>query len=249
VLLRERCQFENPIYRYVWPTGLLRAVRRAWRRAHSAGASEPLLGERSAFAEGTWVRVRSAPEIRATLDAHDRTRGLRFTASQWGTCGLGFRVRTVVRRMADDAGRMRPIARTVALDDVVCDEEHGCGRACPLLFRDEWLEAAPPATPYASSHERWARVRSVDEIRATLDRSGRLDGILFMPEMARYAGTRHPVLRAARGSAGRWWRRPKADWYVLAGLHCQGAALAGVGPCNRGCSYLWHRRWLDFTAR
>src|SRR5581483_8005802 len=142
--LRERCQFENPIYRYVWPTGLLRAVRRAWRRAHSAGASEPLLGERSAFAEGTWVRVRSAPEIRATLDAHDRTRGLRFTASQWGTCGLGFRVRTVVRRMADDAGRMRPITRTVALDDVVCDEEHGCGRACPLLFCDEWLKRRLP---------------------------------------------------------------------------------------------------------
>src|SRR5438067_1201750 len=80
-------------------------------------------------------------------------------------------------RMLDDSGVFRPISRTVLLEGVNCggiDGSHGCGKECPLMFRDEWL--VPAAAPVQSA-ERAAgslvRVRSEQEIRATLDWLGK----------------------------------------------------------------------------
>ena len=249
-LFHERCQFENTVYRYVPPFGTLRALRRGVRRFSGRFGKPARLGKPSRYAVGDWVRVKDAGEVRATLDAREKLRGLAFTSEQWAYCGKTFRVDAVVRRMMNDEGVMRSVGRTVSLEGVTCGgpaESGGCGRACPLLFRDEWLEpsSADRAEP-DSEAVRYARVRSQAEIRATLDASGRRDGVMFMPAMGRYAGGRFAVHKQLQPIALTSWRRRGADWFVLTGVACRGESLTTEGPCHRGCGLLWHRDWLDF---
>jgi hypothetical protein len=249
VLFRERCQFENSIYRYVPPLGDLRALRRTALRFPDRFAERAGEGKPSRFAVGDWVRVLDADAIRATLDAKDALRGLTFTDAQWSSCGKTYRVQTVVRRMMNDAGRMRKIARTVTLEDVMCDgpnRDGGCGRSCPLLFRDEWLEPSSAELAEPLVNTRFARVKPVAQILATLDHDGRYDGVMFAPAMAQYAGSRFPVHKRVDPIAANSWRRPNGEWYVLTGVRCLGDVLNGDGPCHRGCGLLWHRDWLDF---
>jgi hypothetical protein len=237
--------------------GRLRAglgIRSGSRRALAGRppAPEPL-GEPSRFAPGDWVRVLDRPRIQATLDLASRLRGLKFIPQQWSTCGQVYRVQQQVRRMRDDHGRYRPIARTVLLEGVSCagdgPDPAGCGRRCPTMVRDEWLEPAarPHLEPPGSgpSGRRYARVRSVDEIVAGLNLAGRRDGLKFMPEMAQYAGRRFPVVEALPKvyEHDRWvdTRRPI---YLLEGLYCGGSIPGEPGPCDRACALLWHEDWL-----
>jgi hypothetical protein len=247
-LFRERCQFENSIYRYAPPLGELRGLKRAARRFPDRFSKRAGEGKPSRYAPGEWVRVKDADAVRATLDAHDALRSLPFTDVQWAYCGRTFQVETVVRRMMNDSGRMRTVGRTVALAGVTCDgprADAGCGRACPLLFRDEWLEPSSPERAEPRRYERYARVKPLDAILATLDRDGRRDGVLFAAGMDRFAGARLPVHKRVEPVGARFWRRAGGEWYVLAGARCSGEVLNGDGPCHRGCGLLWHRDWLD----
>jgi hypothetical protein len=216
-----------------------------------ATAARVRLGEPSRFATGDWVRVRDEVAIRTTLDARGKTRGLAFVPAQWRTCGAVFRVARQVRRLRDDRGRFRPVSHTVLLDHVDCGygstAPSGCGRHCPLMFRDEWLElaAAPHVAPPAASRQRHARVRDASDIAGGLDLFGRRDGLTFMPEMAAHAGRRSPI-------AGRLdqvfeydeWIAPKRPIYLLEGVQCTGAICRNDGPCERACTLLWHEDWL-----
>jgi hypothetical protein len=272
-LLHEQCQAQNLmgenlqhrkiVWRLSHSVGVRSSLRRLFRRGFGRRSPAAPLGEASAYEPGTWVRVRDAAAIRAMLDPADSLRGLVFTPQQWHFCGGLFRVRQTVRRIVDDQGRMRPVWRTVVLEGSTCagvDGRQGCGRHCPLLFRDEWLEPArTPALPAPQAFDgpaggfnaalggvTWARVRPLEEIQATLDDQGRLDGLLFMPEMGTHAGTRARVERriASVFELGRETpvRKPV---YMLAGLSCSGQAMGDRGPCHRGCGLLWHGRWLD----
>jgi hypothetical protein len=208
-------------------------------------------GEASRFPIGSWVRVLDETAVRATLDAASKLRGLEFVPAQFATCGKVFRVDGHVRRLRDDRGRFRAIHRTVLLDGVECGGDGevpaGCGRHCPLMYRDEWLEpavspriASPGAVPV-----RHARVRDLAEIYAGLDAFGRRDGLTFMPEMAQHAGKRIAIAERIDSvfEYDRWiaTRRPV---YILHGLHCTGAVLGGRGPCDRACALMWHEDWL-----
>jgi hypothetical protein len=101
----------------------------------------------------------------------------------------------------DDSRRMRPISRSVLLDTVPCsgpDGGHGCGRDCPLMFRDEWLEEAPPPPEVTAAPDeggRYASVRSAEEIGASLDGASTRNGLMFMPEMLGHAGRRFRIRR------------------------------------------------------
>ncbi|MGZ3440642.1 MAG: hypothetical protein ACXVDD_14065, partial [Polyangia bacterium] len=158
-----------------------------------------------------------------------------------------------VRRIKDDEGRMRPVSGTVLLDGVSCagfrPEPAGCGRHCPLMFRDEWLEAAndPHREPARASKRRRARVRSLEQIKAGLDLAGRHDGLSFMPEMEALAGRRFPVVQqlGAVFEYGRWLA-PRRPIYILEGAHCSGAAAGKQERCDRACALLWHEDWLLF---
>jgi CelD/BcsL family acetyltransferase involved in cellulose biosynthesis len=221
-------------------------------------ARDPL-GQPSMFAPGEWVRVKSAEELRRTLDSRDKTRGLLFTDAQWQTAGKVFRTARQVRRLRDDHGRFRPVSRTVLLEGVDCSASGaasddgqapaGCGRHCPMMYRDEWLEPAEPPRPHraptAGRSVRHARVRDLDEIAAGLDLRGRRDGLTFMPEMRAHAGKRFAIASCLTTvfEYDRWIAT-RAPIYILEGLHCTGAVLADRGPCDRGCAVLWHADWL-----
>lgn len=153
--------------------------------------------------------------------------------------------------MVDDHYRMRRLSGTVTLAGATClgaDGRHGCGLACALLFRDEWLEpttASEPATaPEPAVAPQYATVRPLAEIGATLDRTGRLHGVPFQPGMARFAGTRQRVLTLVEHRALARWQRPVGgEWYILDGARCDGEPLRPTG-CDRQCALLWHESWL-----
>lgn len=231
--------------------GIKPALRRALARDHRTPAK---LGAPSRFAEGDWVHVRDRAAIAATLDANAKTRGLLFSRQQWGYCDRVARVSKVVRRIVDDHGRMRAVARTVLLDGVDCDGvdgHEGCGRLCPLMFRDEWLEpAAAPAAQPPPPQRREVTIRSLAEIRATLDWRGRRGGLLFMPDQERFAGQRFRIVRKLDRviEADREDAIVREPIYVLDTPRCAGSAFGADGPCDRGCGLLWHGAWLDLGA-
>jgi hypothetical protein len=210
------------------------------------------LGAPSRFAEGAWVRVKSEARVRETLDARDRLRGLWFVPAQWAYCDGVYQVSRVVRRMLDDHGTMRAISRTVLLDGPSCGGVHGdagCGRYCPMMFRDDWLEPAeaPAEAPPPSTGK--VRVKSVEAIEATLDRHRRHDGIRFMPEMRDFAGAVVDVdQRVTRVFELDAWRPLTIEAFLLRGLACTGAALGDDGPCHRACPFIWHGDWVEKLA-
>jgi hypothetical protein len=87
-------------------------------------------------------------------------------------------------------------------------------------------------------------VRSLDEILATLDSSGALDGVPFMPEMAAFCERRATVLRRVH---------KLNDWVHGTGLtriddvvqldiaRCTGSAHGG---CQSNCRIRWKEAWL-----
>ncbi len=90
----------------------------------------------------------------------------------------------------------------------------------------------------------WVEVRSREEILATLDSSGSLDGLPFMPEMLAWCGRRlqvfkraHKTCDTAEKTGGR--RMPAA--VHLEGARCDGG---GHGGCEAGCLIFWKEAWL-----
>jgi hypothetical protein len=196
------------------------------------------------------VRVRGADEIEQLLKDSSETRRFFWLPQQWSACGQVFRVQNEVRQILADNGTLRPISGTVILDGFSCTsvaEVEGCGRACPLFFRDEWLEPADGPQTWVQPREvrAYATVRPRREIRKTLDLLGRRDGLKFMPEMYQYAGQRYPILKRISGVRElQKYRFARGPIFILEGLYCTGAAFAKRGGCDRGCTLLWHSDWL-----
>jgi hypothetical protein len=92
----------------------------------------------------------------------------------------------------------------------------------------------------------WVKVRPFEEISATLDVQGRLDGLPFMPEMLRHCGQRYRVFRRIEkihyyfGPVPPHLRRLR-DAVLLDELRCDGAAHGG---CQAGCQFIWKEAWL-----
>jgi len=212
------------------------------------------VGKPSQFSPGDWVRVLAPELIQATLDPHNKTRGLWFADQQWPYCGKVFRVMRVVRRMLDDCGRMRPVSRTVLLDQTGCggvDGDSGCGRDCPMMFRDEWLERVdtPPSVGPQGNGVGFVKVRSEQELKTSLNCLGRHDGLLLMPEMLQFADQSFKVHRKIETVFEHGHSMPSSrEVYLLDGLFCSGSILGEDGPCDRGCRLLWHRDWLEFNS-
>lgn len=89
----------------------------------------------------------------------------------------------------------------------------------------------------------WVEIKSEDEIRRTLDATGKNRGLGFMPEMWPYCGQRGRVLKRVEKicleEASRTVRAMK-NTVILEGLFCQGN---GIG-CDRACFYFWRECWL-----
>ncbi len=87
------------------------------------------------------------------------------------------------------------------------------------------------------------KVKSREEILATLDSKGRNRGLLFSPEMLRYCGKRYRVLRRLDKMINEQTgeMRQIANTILLERVTCDGKAHGG---CQRTCYCLWREIWL-----
>jgi hypothetical protein len=106
------------------------------------------------FRVGARVRVRSAQEIAATLDARAAVGDTVFMPEMVAFAGRTFDVDAVVHRTCDGNGSTnRDLTGTVHLQGVRCDgsAHGGCQARCLLFWRQEWLE--PVAGPAAEASD------------------------------------------------------------------------------------------------
>lgn len=93
------------------------------------------------------------------------------------------------------------------------------------------------------------QIRSKEEILATLDENGCLDGMPFMPEMLQFCGEQFHVDAVAHKTcetAKRTWKGRRLDTTVHVGrLRCDGAAHGG---CQADCKLFWKDEWLQVPA-
>ena len=90
----------------------------------------------------------------------------------------------------------------------------------------------------------WVEVRTKEEILRTLDKSGRLDGLPFMPQMFKYCGQRFMVQSRAYKTcdtvSGNYRGRQLPDAVHL-DIRCDGHAHGG---CQANCLIFWKSAWL-----
>lgn len=106
-------------------------------------------------------------------------------------------------------------------------------------------QTAPTESPSAFKRGQWVRVRSWEEIQLTLDLDGSLEGLPFMPEMAKLCGSRFRIARFANqvcANVGTVKIRKLEGVVVLNVDRCDGQFHGG---CEMGCDLLWKTQWLE----
>jgi len=89
----------------------------------------------------------------------------------------------------------------------------------------------------------WIEVRSKEEILATLDKRGRMEGLPFMPQMFEYCGQRFKVYKRAHKTCD-WVYTTRSRWLpngIHLDLRCDGESYGG---CKTGCLIYWKEAWL-----
>jgi hypothetical protein len=125
-----------------------------------------------------------------------------------------------------------------------------------------WQNTAvlPPGSHFLSSSRLragdWVQALSAEEILATLDSSGALDGLVFMPEMLEFCGRRFQIRGRAEqivtdgvplpSGESRVRSFKESDVVLLDGLRCSGGYHGG---CKRGCMTFWKEKWLRRIAK
>lgn len=90
----------------------------------------------------------------------------------------------------------------------------------------------------------WVEVKSKEEILATLDQRGDVNGLPFMPEMLRYCGQRLRVAKSAHKTCdtiNKTGGRRMQGAVHLENVRCNGAAHGG---CQAACLIFWKDEWL-----
>ncbi len=90
----------------------------------------------------------------------------------------------------------------------------------------------------------WVVVRSKEEILATLDSLGRLEGMPFQPEMWAWCGKRLKVQKSAHKTCDTIHKSGGRGIHAavhLEGARCDGAKHAG---CMADCVFFWKEAWL-----
>jgi hypothetical protein len=91
------------------------------------------------------------------------------------------------------------------------------------------------------------QVRSVEEIQATLDATGRCDGLIFMEEMKGFCGRQFVVKKKVKmffDERSHRMLRMKRNRYLLEGAICHGTHAYAMEGCDRCCFFFWTDRWL-----
>jgi hypothetical protein len=118
----------------------------------------------------------------------------------------------------------------------------GAGRAAHATGRP--VDATAPALKAGDR----VRVRSHQEIQATLNPWGELKGCSFMEGMTQYCGTSQRVFKSIeRFMDERNYQMRKAHGIVLLeGVLCEGTDA--LGRCDRSCLFFWREEWLEKIA-
>jgi len=110
---------------------------------------------------GERVRIKSKPEIEATLDTGGKNRGLAFDVEMSPYCGREATVEASVTHIIDEeTGKMRVMKQPcIRLRGVVCQSRYSdcrlmCPRAIPSYWREIWLERSPAHESATRSHPR-----------------------------------------------------------------------------------------------
>ncbi len=100
-----------------------------------------------------------------------------------------------------------------------------------------------PSVPFVQGER--VRVRSREEIQATLDPFKELRGCAFLPEMYEYCGTEQRVFRVMqRFMDERDYKLKKVRGVILLeNVFCSGTPV--FGPCDRSCLLFWREEWLE----
>jgi hypothetical protein len=91
------------------------------------------------------------------------------------------------------------------------------------------------------------RIRSKEQILATLNEKNKLEGCFFMQEMFNYCGKEYKVIRKVENffdEAAMEMRKARTT-YLLEGLHCSGKLTGYVTKCDRNCYSFWKEAWLE----
>jgi hypothetical protein len=91
----------------------------------------------------------------------------------------------------------------------------------------------------------WVRVRSKEEIQATLDNWNELRGCAFLANMWQYCGTTQQVLVSMnRFLDERDYKVKKCKGVILLkDVLCEGTPV--FGRCDRRCHFFWREEWLE----
>lgn len=91
----------------------------------------------------------------------------------------------------------------------------------------------------------FVRVRTMEEIQATLDDRRKLRGLYFMNEMDEFCGKEYRVFKKVEKyileSTGEM-RSMKSPTYYLEGVYCNGSYHNG---CDKSCFLMWKEEWLE----
>lgn len=205
---------------------------------------------------GDWVQVRSLEEIEGTLNHWKQVRGCSFMPEMAKYCGSTQRVLKSMKSFVDERDfRVKKSKGIILLAGAMCQgtsDFGSCDRSCFHFWREEWLEKIDEPLSavdnFSSGSAKtcdWVRVRSLEEIEATLNHRRQVNGCTFMPEMAHYCGTTQRVLKPMKRFVDeRDLRVKKSSGIILLdGVMCQG--IADFGSCDRCCFYLWREEWLE----
>ncbi len=94
------------------------------------------------------------------------------------------------------------------------------------------------------------RVRSLEQIRETLDANGGCHGCAFLEPMARYCGQELRVAKCLqRFFDEKRWRMLKCrNVVLLEGAFCDGSGHPDTLGCDRMCLFFWRIEWLESSA-
>lgn len=119
----------------------------------------------------------------------------------------------------------------------------------PVRWTNGWRRWIRPLLGPALRPGDVVRLRDAAEILATLDESGKLDGMPFMPEMLGYQGREmlvHRRIDKINDWIGGNELRRTINLVTLVDSRCNGAAHGG---CQAECQLLWKEPWLRRVAK
>ncbi len=154
-----------------------------------------------------------------------------------------------------------PLSRTGRLS-VIWRELRVKNRSLGEMFRLVWLpvigKLLQPFTPRYVASDRdktptealglqpgeWIEVKSLEEIRATLDREGRNRGLQFSRDLAVHCGRRYRVRNRVESLVVEMTGRQMSprNTVILEGVHCPCRYV--VGGCPRADLIYWREIWL-----